>query len=1318
MVTYDDDEHLFVILLSIATHISKDFVSRHALKERTIPAISKHIENTIETFLATKAASDQNGRGGNNFPEDESKTINTGSQSQSLPSKNDQVDSSIRSLSDLTETKLESIEVTELGSAAYIQRIRDEPVAPFVQKDVIQAANIEDMSMGNLYPPAVDYSMDNPMVRSSLSEGIALSSQYKGRSIPLTIDPRQFQENIDRNMDLRSFSYPKIAAELIASASSEAKDKRDLHDHTTLRSDAAKFKYYDQSAQPVQHAWQQLQLQNTFSADGLDDSQRPSMASKTQPPDEDDKQDENVSDDLSVSHSASDLDSGGLDSRKIDDSEVLREFDPEEMYNRIRDAYYAAPPRASQSMDERSQMNTTATRNSIAPLKPSSNSMQLYSARLQPETNRHRLVGKSANERLYISAQMRKEKQLRLEKQKSDELTSALAKKQFKVNEASERMLRSFRPAQQRRQPVCDRLHDDGVLEKKIKLKRAEDMKEQLQHREWSCAKCGKMHSVSRAQVQIQPLHQVLSNALLSSSRSEDKTTDNAPDQICSSCNWNQSHVERFRPVNIGLVLAQDIPGSSIEPDEMSLNKRWHGREDSDGLPHRDNSVHDYLYANARTKQGISQLNRALYEESNPDLTFSPRIPEASKVIIDKYKQANLQQQTQTQMLSQPTSPGNSYLQYYDSEKIKANTSSFSSHNMISGEQLGTYFSMPTTERLATTKLLANNAILMASMNNSLLQHNASVEHRPSRNPEEFTNRLVYEYKEKSDRLSKKREELLKYDPRTGQQLFRPKIGPAPDETSGYAGRSTTCDNRTDVFEKIMFKDEQLKSKRKEAEEQAIKKQMADLAAMKAKPLDSSKSILEQSNKRNAKELFAVLLHAQQELIVTNPALFQHIDDVATMGTEVLFLDYVDTACMLDHVAKLVNNIKRQQLKQQQSSKPYPANGVTFDDFKRLALVCVNLKEGPGKGYICVPHKVPETALQMIKAQESEMTFAPFINEVSKQLCAHRIDRNMLGMSVESLLKLEGEKAKLNLEEMRREAEAKQRRELTFKPTLFKPPSYVKPKYRGMELVDHHYHQSGGDEENEEEEDASIKLTDATASAHLEGYAEDGQRDAEIHRLASGSTITSASHHQHSATTAVQTELTAAASTKHHKDKAPFESMKRTSSSSPQCRTRSLDNFSSPLSHASDDDLTINTLSTRNDVRRLIDPKLVNSNHVQFSRGGSLGQSISLMQSDDHGSNATDSRPHAQQSSQQSLPPPLPHELQKIKSTKGPRIQPLTQHVSNASRSTASRSDRDKATTAAVSGRNGPPNNKTAARLSSVSAISSSNTSTSIKKYR
>ena len=1323
-----------------ATRVSKDFVSRHALKERTIPAISKHIENTIETFLATKASSsDQNVRGGNNFPEDEAKTINTGSQSQSLPSKNDQVDRSIRSLSDLTETKLESIEATELGSAAYMQRIRDEPVAPFVQKDMIQAANLQDMSMGNLYPPAVDYSMDNPMVRPSLSEGIALS-QYKGRTIPLTIDPRQFQENIDRNMNLRSFSYPKIAAELIASASSEAKDKRDQHDHTMMRPDAVKYKYYGEGAYPVQHAWQQLPLQSSFTADAFDDSQRASETQQLQ--DEDDKQDENVSDDLSVSHSASDLDSGGegLDSRKIDDAEVLREFDPEEMYNRIRDAYYAAPPppRTSQSVDERSHMNTTATRSSIAPLKPSSNSMQLYSARLQPETSRHRLVGKSTNERLYISAQMKREKQLQLEKQKSDELTSALAKKQFKVNEASERMVRSFRPAQQRRQPVCDRLHDDGVLEKKIKLKRADDMKEQLQYREWSCAKCGKMHSVSRAEVQIQPLHQVLSNALSSSSRSEDKA-DNVPDQICSFCNWNQSYVERFRPVNIGLVLAQDIPGSSIEPDEMSLNKRWHGREDSsDGLlPHRDNSVHDYLYANARTKQGISQLNRALYEESNPDLTFSPRIPEASQVIIDKYKQQAKQQQTEQQTLSQPTSPGNSYLQYYDSEKIKVSnsSSSSSSHNMISGEQLGTYFSISATERLATTKLLANNAILMTSMMNSqLLQHNASsMEHKPSRNPEEFTNRLVYEYKERSDRLSKKREESLKFDPRTGQQLFRPKIGPAPDEASGYAGRSTICDNNpTDVFEKIMFKDEQLKSKRKEAEEQAIKKQMADLAAMKAKPLDSSKSILEQSNKRNAKELFAVLLHAQQELIVTNAALFQHIDDAATMGAEVLFLDYVDTTCMLDHVAKLVNNIKHQQIKQQQhqqqqqqSSKPYPANGVTFDDFKRLALVCVNLKEGPGKGYICVPHKAPETALQMIKAQESEMTFAPSINEVSKQLCANRIDRNLLGMSVESLLRLEGEKAKLNLEEMRREAEAKQRRELTFKPTLFKPPSYVKPKYRGLELMDHHL---SGDEE-----DASIKLIDVTASTHPESSADAGQRDAEIHRLASGSTITSASHHQHTATAAVQTEVTALAavvaasvSSKLHKDK-PFTSMKRTSSSSPQFRSRSSDNFSSPLSHASDDDLTINTLSTRNDVsRRLIDTKLVKSNHVQFSRGASQqggGQSVSLIQSD-HGSNATDSRPHVQQSSQQMvLPPPLPHELQKIKSAKGLRFQPpVQQHVSAASRSTASRSDsRDKVAAAAtaVSGRNrGLPKNKTAARLSSVSAISSSNTSTSIKKYR
>jgi len=739
--------------------------------------------------------------------------------------------------------------------------------------------------------------------------------------------------------------------------------------------------------------------------------------------------------------------------------------------------------------------------------------------------------------------------------------------------------------------------------------------------------------------------------------------------------------VEQFRPVNIGLVLAQDIPGSSIEQDEMSLNKRWHGREDTDGrLPNRDNSVHDYLYANARTKQGISQLNRALYEESNRDLTFSPRIPEGSQVIIDKYKQAKLQQ-----TLSRPTSPGNSYLQHYDSEKIKV-----SSNNMISGEQIGAYLSMPATERLASTKLLANNAILMTSLQGQYNSFSSSsfAEHKPSRNPEEFTNRLVYEYKERSDRLSKKREELLKYDPLTGQQMFRPKIGPTPDESAGYAGRGTTCDNITDVFEKIMYKDEQLKSRRKEAEEKAIKKQMADLAAMKVKPLDNSKVILEQSNKRNAKELFAVLLHAQKELMLSDAALFQHLDLTnITAKNDVLFLDYVDTACMLDHVAKLVNNIKNQQQSKQQSSKSFPANGVTFDDFKRLALVCVNLKEGPGKGYICVPHKIPETALQMIKAQESELTFAPSINEVSKQLCANRSDRHMVGMSVENILRLEGEKAKLNLEEMRREAEAKEQRELTFKPTLYKPPSYVKPKYRGLEQLDLLV--------EDEKEDASNKLTADATTQNCESCAEavDAEhRDVEIQRLASGSTITSASHLQYDATAAMM-EVTA--SSKNQPDRDKSVSIKRVSSSSPQFRSRSSDNFPSPLSHASDDDLTINTISTRNDIKRLLDPKAAGPNPLQLPRE-SFSRSTSLLQSDPWNNVPGDnSRFYVPQTSQQALPP-LPHELQKIKSAKSSRLS-IKQPVSGAaSQSTVSRSYRDKV--AAVS-KNIPQNRRTS-RLS------------------
>ena len=61
-------------------------------------------------------------------------------------------------------------------------------------------------------------------------------------------------------------------------------------------------------------------------------------------------------------------------------------------------------------------------------------------------------------------------------------------------------------------------------------------------------------------------------------------------------------------------------------------------------------TIHNYLYENAKQKDTLQKLNQALVEESFKSLTFNPSIPAASKeIILQKYQQKQQQLQLQDQ---------------------------------------------------------------------------------------------------------------------------------------------------------------------------------------------------------------------------------------------------------------------------------------------------------------------------------------------------------------------------------------------------------------------------------------------------------------------------------------------------------------------------------------------------------------------------------------------------------------------------------------------------------------------------------------------
>lgn len=82
-------------------------------------------------------------------------------------------------------------------------------------------------------------------------------------------------------------------------------------------------------------------------------------------------------------------------------------------------------------------------------------------------------------------------------------------------------------------------------------------------------------------------------------------------------------------------LLLNDVGGASGYPSSDSRKKKASAE-----------TIHNYLYENAKQKDTMQKLNQALVEESLKSLTFNPSIPAASKeIILQKYQEKQQQQQ-------------------------------------------------------------------------------------------------------------------------------------------------------------------------------------------------------------------------------------------------------------------------------------------------------------------------------------------------------------------------------------------------------------------------------------------------------------------------------------------------------------------------------------------------------------------------------------------------------------------------------------------------------------------------------------------------
>ena len=530
--------------------------------------------------------------------------------------------------------------------------------------------------------------------------------------------------------------------------------------------------------------------------------------------------------------------------------------------------------------------------------------------------------------------------------------------------------------------------------------------------------------------------------------------------RICKSCGFDQSKVASHRPVNVALSLSEEA--------EDLLRSRWQGSEpkpDSGG-------IHQYLYENARTRENIQQLNRVLWNEAHSGLTFAPVIPESSVEILEKYKSSATQPQPLSAGSRSVFNINDSVHAFSEAEAAQAppiGLGQGKDKSIIAGPAIGEYFSKSATERLSTTQ---TRPVLANAMHAH--RRPAETESRTSTlNPasqEQFVNRLVYEYKDKRERQQKLLEYATKHDLNTGEEWFKPQVGPDPSEALGLGSTAASNRNRENgakknVFESIMEKDRMLQIRRQQAQERAAAAMMEELSRHQVKALDTSQQILQQSTENNIAELFQVLLEAQEEVIQDESTALPSSDGTTSPTPEwtrlLLDLDQINPDLLIPEVGVLLNEIRAYKLNMQHSSASsrkssegeisYTANMlVSYASFKVLILKCMKRRDGTGRSYVYIPRKKPDVTMQMIEEHRREETFHPRIDPNSAALCMKRY-KDTSEYPIEALLQVEGERIRTKWETARQALILQSSKELTFHPKLYKPPSYVKPKYWGME---------------------------------------------------------------------------------------------------------------------------------------------------------------------------------------------------------------------------------------------------------------------------
>ena len=342
----------------------------------------------------------------------------------------------------------------------------------------------------------------------------------------------------------------------------------------------------------------------------------------------------------------------------------------------------------------------------------------------------------------------------------------------------------------------------------------------------------------------------------------------------------------------------------------------------------------------------------------------------------------------------------------------------------------------------------------------------------------------------------------------SGKPLFRPTVpslehnearhsSPALND-SIYSTESTRRPNNEDIFTDILRRDELLKQKRSLNQAKAAEDMIRDMSANQVKALQTSNSILKDSTEKHIEELFRMLVATSMEGHAVNNLNLNRIDlngdgesECDDFKSRVLDFGVVQMDALVPEVGNLLRDMRKEYeeicrlnrtetYEDRESDEPHEPESIliTFYEFRKLALRAIKHRNGTGKAYICAPRKKPELAMQMVINNLKEETFRPIIDKTSQQLAQRTVTSKLKSVAIEDVIHAEGERLKSKIEIARFEKFLKESKDYTYKPTLFKPPSYVKPKYRGLDSL----HNSSNQEEENNENAVQNEQTDGQNS--------------------------------------------------------------------------------------------------------------------------------------------------------------------------------------------------------------------------------------------